>query len=133
MAVATVREIKKAMPDKGLSQMIDQAGELNAEKNAYEQAYNVLRGKISIAMPMGDSDVVEKQGEEYEAKHFYPAEKRIDPQKLFKFDKELFWRLIRVSLGDAEKSLPADVFHELLEVNLADAPRLTITKIRKRG
>ena len=132
MAVATIRDAKKVTPAKGLSQLIDQAGELNEQKNAYEKAYNELREQIALAMPMGDSDEVEKRGERYEARRAYPAEKRIDPEKLFKFNKSLFWRLVKVQIGDAEQSLPADVFHKLLEVNLADKPRLTITKIKKK-
>lgn len=133
MAVSIVRDVKKATPSRGLSQLIDQAGELNAQAKAYEEAYNKLRKEIALKMPMGNSDVINEFGTDYEAKHFYPTEKRIDPEELFKLNKSLFFRVVKVSLQDAEANLSAEAFHKLLKVKTADAPRLTITKIKRKS
>lgn len=131
---ATVRQIMKAKPAKGLAGMIDEAGELHEQQKAYGEAYDKLRKEIAMRMPL-EEDVrfLEVVGVEYEAKHTYPDVKHVTPEDLFRYDKKLFWGLIRVNLGDAEKVIPGPDFHKLLKVEEAVAPKLTITKIKKRG
>ena len=86
MAISAVKKIAKVTSLRsGLARMIDEAGELNAQSRAYADAYNELRGKIALRMPMDDAgNPVCEVGEEYQAKHFYPDKKFIDPEKLFK-------------------------------------------------
>lgn len=135
---AAVSLLKKATPVSGLAQMIDRAGEINDQINALKSAYDDLRKKIAMRMPLeGTSgEKVEEYGAEYQAKHFYPVNKVINPEELYKYlsrvDKGKFWQLVRVNLQDAEKTLPPVVFHRLAPPQESDTPRLTITKIKKK-
>ena len=131
---ATVSAIKKAMPARGLASMIDEAGNLHEQQNAYGNAYEKLRGEIAMRMKLdGGKERLDISGDEYEAKHAYPDVKHITPEDLFKYDKKLFWGLIRVNLGDAEKVIPGPDYHKLLKVEEAVAPKLTISKIKKKN
>lgn len=131
---ASVRSISKAKPLVGLAAMIDKAGELNAQANAYLKAYNDLRKEIAMRMPLGAEDQIEEEfGDEYEAKHFYPEEKSISPEKLMKaVGKDVFFGLIRVHMGDAEQYLDKALYYKLVEVNRAVAPRLVVSKQKKK-
>lgn len=130
---ATVRKIHATKAEE-LSQLIDQAGYYNEQAKEFGSLYEETRKRIEILMPLSDkAPLNEKQGEEYEAIRDYPSQKMVDPRGLFSFNKEIFWRLVKVPVGDTEKVVPKDVFHRISSVIISDTSRLRILKKKSKA
>ncbi len=116
-----------------LTDLIERYHETNMEKRALEKAQKELHQQIAgmLEIPIDKKEVIFAT-ENLEAKHYWPVVRSITPHRLYEYDPEFVWRLCTVPMGAAEQSLPADVFHEMVEVRYADTPQLRIQKIVKK-
>ena len=129
--VATVRKLQ-AERQNSLSQLIDQAGRVNAEKSALDGVYKELRSKIEAEMPMGESDRLETFGDEYKAVRDYPTKKQVDVKALFKKHPDIFWRLVTVPVSVLEQQLGEVDAFPFIQKEEADMPILRILPIQKK-
>lgn len=127
----TMRATKKTAPsrEETLTDLIERYFEMNSEKRALEKAQKELQQQIAglMEIPVDEKEVVFLAGD-LEARHYWPVVRSIAPHVLYQYDPELVWRLCSVPLGSAEQALPADAFHDMLEVRYADTPQLRISK-----
>ena len=121
----------KINKEQQLRNLIDEAGRVNSQISALRKKYDSLRAQLEIAMPFpadGQNTVVEAG--EFEAALEYKFQTYVSPQRLMEMDAQVFWGIVKVPVGEAEKMLTPDVFHYVSEKRPGDLPVLTVRQRR---
>jgi len=137
MATNALRDVSKA-PRKAataverLAMLIDEAGTLRERRNELDKALTVIREQIQGQIPIpepGEKTIA--QGYTYEVVLQYKQTTTVDlpeMKKLLNKHPNLFWRLVKIGVGDLEKALTPEEFHSLTNKHYAEAPTLDIKK-----
>jgi len=128
----TARKIIPLHEEKTLEEKIAEAGQLNAEANRLKGAYEKMRADILTMMPpIGDNyKSPEVVGGGFVACVEVAEKTTVDLHSLLDNHPDLFWRLIKIPVGDLEKSLSRGEFRDVTVVERAEKPTLSIRKIK---
>lgn len=131
---SAAKKTVEADEEKLLRELVDQAGQLRAQKTAIESAYTKTRSRLASLLSkrrkVGDVAL----GEEYEALMERKTVRVIDPATLkTAVSADVFMSLVSVPLGAAEALLSAEKFAEVVTVGEAADPSLVIRKIKGEG
>lgn len=121
----------KINKEQQLRNLIDEAGHVNSQISALRKRYDSLRAQLEIAMPFPTDDqshIVEAG--EFEAVFEYKFQTHVSPQRLMEMDAQVFWGIVKVPVGEAQKMLTPDVFHYVSEKRPGDLPVLTVRQRR---
>ena len=101
--------------------------EYHQKMKALEKAQSALRETILMMMPAIPEDAKESKVEVdgHSATLAYSTKTIVDARRLYKLDKDLFWRLVNVPVTAAKENVGPDVFHAITSVEVGE-PRLTI-------
>lgn len=112
-----------------LPELIDHAGQLNVQKTALENAYKAARKEIEALLSIPDGqDKIIAQGETHEAIYEYPISTEVDILALYELDRELFFQLVKIPIGDLKLAVDAVTLHQLTAPKRSNATKLTIQK-----
>lgn len=128
MAAAVLRLAKKPV----LDTLIEEAGREQQQATAHNNRYKHLRKEIESMMEIPEGEkFTERVSEGFKAKLYYPNGIRVVPEKLYKLDRDLFWRVVNVSVKDIEGVLDRDAFFTCTEEAENGIPRLTISAVKE--
>ena len=125
MARTALKEVKKLT----LEYMIDRYGELSVAINTMKKEQEFLKGRIDMDVRLHEGeDVAIVEGDKFQAEKYFAKKTTVNPEKVMEHDSDIFWRLVKIGVSDAEAILDADIFHKCITVELADIPSLRIVK-----
>lgn len=114
-----------------LEELIQEAGNIQAEISAKTAQYKRLREEITsrMSIPEGEKEsAVFSDG--YVARLSYTEKTTVLPEKLHDLAPDIFWRTCQVPVAAIKDILPRDEFFVVTEVNIEPLPTLRITKAK---
>lgn len=107
--------------------LVNRIGQLNKQKSELESVIKQLRLELELLIgDPGDGLLIETA--EFDAISEYPTERGVHARNLYDLNQSAFWALAKIPVTEAEDLLQPELFHQVLMVKKADAPKLTIRK-----
>jgi hypothetical protein len=132
-----MKQQRDAQQGSRIPKLVDDAGRLKEERSAIDKAYahtrEELQFELQLAVQPDASGKIDStfDGEEFYAHFKTGVENSVNVKKLFRQFPDIFWKLVKIGVGDVEKALGKVEAKVFIVSNYADTPTLTINRRRE--